>query len=76
MTALQYLIAVHAFGAGGFWSIESPKKPASNSELRRWITQQSLHINGEPVTVDEVLDYPLHTVVLFPKSQRRRCTLL
>lgn len=74
-TALQYLLKVHHYGAGGFWSTENPKAPASNSELRRWINQKCLLINDEAVTVDEVLDFPLHSVILFPKS-KKRITLL
>jgi hypothetical protein len=76
LTALQYLIQVHTYGAGRFWSVENPKKAASNSELRRWIDQKSLYINGRPVTCNEVLDYDFDSVILFPKNARRRVTLV
>lgn len=41
---------------------------ASSSELKRWIQNKALLINGEPVTPDEVLDFPMFSVVLFPKN--------
>lgn len=41
---------------------------ASNSELKRWIQSQSLVINAERVTWDEPMDFPLISVVLFPKN--------
>jgi hypothetical protein len=42
---------------------------ASTSELKRWIQNKVLLINGETVGWDEVLDFPLISVVLFPKGQ-------
>lgn len=76
MTALQYLISIHSLGSCGFWSMENPKSPASNSELRRWIKNSAFHINGHAVSVDEVIDFPLHRVVLFPKNEKKRITLM
>jgi len=46
---------------------------ASNSELKRWIKNQALVINGEKVKWDEIMDFPIFSVVLFPKN---RVTLL
>lgn len=40
---------------------------ASNSELKRWIKNQALKINGESVKWDEKIDFPIISVVLFPK---------
>lgn len=45
----------------------------SNSEFRRWCQNKAVLINGESVTWDEKLDFPLISVVLFPKN---RITLL
>ena len=52
MNAYQYLLSIHRYGSGGFWSKENPKIQASNSEIKRWIQANVLHINGYPVTVD------------------------
>lgn len=41
---------------------------ASNSELRRWIQNKALVVNGEKVDWDEMLDFPLISVVLFPRN--------
>ena len=40
---------------------------ATNSELKRWINNKALIINGETVTWDEELNFPIISVVLFPK---------
>lgn len=58
-----------------FTSVEVPGKIASNSELQRWIEQGALLINGERVSKDEPLDFPIISVILHPKSTKRRCTL-
>lgn len=75
-TALNYLLELHNFRKAGFWSVDMPGKPASNTEVRRWLERGCLHINGRAVKADELLDYDFHSVVLFPKSPKRRCTLL
>ena len=41
---------------------------ASSSELKRWIQNNGLKINDEFVTWDEVLDFPVFSVVLVRKS--------
>lgn len=57
-------------------SAEKPCIPMSNGELRRQITQGSVLINAERVLPDEVMDFPVFSVVFFPKSPVRRCTLV
>lgn len=59
-----------------FMSVEVPGKVASGSELRRWIEQGSILINGERIKPDELLDFPMISVVMFPKSEKRRSTIL
>lgn len=41
---------------------------ASTSELKRWIQNKAVLINGEPVEWSEELDYPILSLVLFPKN--------
>lgn len=59
-----------------FWSTEKPCLPASKSEMRRWIKNGSLMINGyvdrDP---DEPIDYPVLSIIIHPKSTKRRTTL-
>lgn len=40
---------------------------ASASELKRWLQQGAVVINGEKVAWDEPMDFPIHSVVIFPK---------
>lgn len=57
-------------------SIEMPGKVASNSEKKRWIEQRCVLING---TTDWCLDdfVPrINQLVFFPKSDKRRCTMV
>lgn len=77
MNALQFLRKVHNFGGGGFWSTENPKQAASNSELGRWIKNSALHVNGKAVTIDTFIDMDeVVSVVLFPKNQKKRITII
>lgn len=43
---------------------------ATASELKRWIQNKALLINGEHVSWDEPIDFPVFSVVLFPKNKR------
>lgn len=70
-TALEFLMRLHRIGgeACGFWSKEMPKGRASNAELRRWVTD-ALRINGRVMNPKDTLDFPVYSVVLFPKGNR------
>lgn len=58
------------------WSIEKPCQKASTSELIRWVKNGAVMINHY---VDrnpkEILDYPVVSVVIHPKSNKRKLTL-
>ncbi len=41
---------------------------ASSSELKRWIQNRAVVVNGEPVAWDEPVDFPIFSFVLFPKN--------
>jgi hypothetical protein len=55
---------------------ERPAVPMSNGELRRVIQQSGVLINGETVTPTEEIDFPVFSIVFFPKSDRRRTTIV
>lgn len=40
---------------------------ASGSELKRWIQNKAVVVNGETLLWDEKIDFPIISVVLFPK---------
>ena len=74
--AWTFLIRQSAL-VGGFHSREGDKvSKASNSELKRWIQNGALQINCERVNWDELIDFPIFSVVLFPKNDKQRTTLL
>ena len=49
--------------------------PMSNGELRRQMAQGAVLVNGERVVWNEPIDFPVFSLVFFPKSATRRCTL-
>lgn len=52
-------------------SIERPCTIATNSEVRRWLDGGMVEINGErPKAMDKV-NFPIRSLVFFPKSKRR-----
>lgn len=73
ITALDWMKSLHAICQ--FQSIETPNKIASGSELRRWIEQNAVIVNGEKLSPKETMDFPIISVVLFPKSEIRRTTI-
>lgn len=65
MTALEFLKGLHEVCS--FQSKEGAKVgKASNAELKRWITNKALRINGESVEPHEEIDFSMFSVVLFP----------
>lgn len=56
-------------------SKEKPCTLASNSEIRRWLRDKSVIINGKKPGPDELVDFPVTQLVFFPKSAKSRCTL-
>jgi hypothetical protein len=76
LTALQWLINMHKFCR--FMSIENTKDktgPATNGELRRWIQQGALEVNFQKIDINDPWPPVIKSVVLFPKSKNKRCTL-
>ena len=75
MTGIQYLRSLHEVCC--FQSTEKRGTgPASNSELGRWLKSKSLHVNGKAIAPGDKIEYPVVSVVLFPKSKTARTTLL
>lgn len=67
MTTLQLLISLHEVCC--FQTREGKKAgKASNSELRRWIQNKAVLFNSETVELHEEIDFPIFSLVLFPKN--------
>lgn len=73
MNALQWLNSLRPALP---MSIETPGKPMSNGELKRHMHQGGVLVNGEKVVPDESIDFPVFSLVFFPKSAARRTTLV
>lgn len=52
------------------FSREGKVKPASRSEVRRWLDAGAVWCNGETLTANEPIDFPVFSLVLFPKGNR------
>lgn len=52
----------------GIWNKEE-NKPASTSAAKRWISGGAVHVNGAPITLGDFVDFPVFSVVIFPKSK-------
>lgn len=75
-TAWTFLIRLSQMH-GGFHSKEGDKtSKVSNSELKRWLMNSAVMINGEHVKWDELIDFPVFSIVLFPKNEKQRITIL
>ena len=59
-----------------FMSVEKKGEIASKSELRRWFSSKSVEINFLPAQAEEDFPDVIKSIVLFPKSIKRRCTLV
>ena len=68
MNAWQFLIELNKMCQ--FHSIENPKKKASNSELKRWLQNNAVECNGEKLKHDEIMDFAIFSLVLFPKKKK------
>lgn len=79
MTILQWLNSLRPAIP---YSAEKPKDAdgrcvlMSNGELRRQAAQGAILINGERFSVDEPMDFPVFSLVFFPRSERRRTTVI
>jgi hypothetical protein len=74
MNAWQWIISLHQ--VCHFQTKEGKKVgDASNSELKRWLQNSVVQVNGERITWDEPMDFPIMSVVLFPNNQKQRTTL-
>lgn len=66
-TALSTLLSLHE--VCHFQTKEGRKVGrASNSEIRRWIQNKAVLFNGESVELNEEIDFPVFSLVLFPKN--------
>ncbi len=72
-TALQVMMEINKVCQ--FSSNEKKGEKASNSELRRWLDQSSVEVNFAPIKASDPWPPVIKSIVLFPKSAKKRCTL-
>jgi len=52
-------------------SVEKPTTKPSNGEIKRWLDQHAVLINGKKPTSKETVEFPITQFVFFPKSNRK-----
>lgn len=52
-------------------SVERPSTDSSNAEIRRWLDQKAVIINGVRPTSKQEIEFPIEQLIFFPKSNRR-----
>lgn len=50
--------------------------PPSNGELRRWLGKGVVRVNGSILTASDTVSWPITDLVLFPKNDRARCSIV
>lgn len=75
LTALQYLLSLRPALP---LSVERPpgefekdELNPSNGEVRRWLKNHAVIVNGEPLLEKDIVDFPVFSLVFFPKGKRR-----
>ncbi len=46
-------------------------KPASRSQIRRWLEAGAVIFNGTRPGPDDVIEFPIEELVFFPKGKRK-----
>jgi len=68
MNGLKWLSSLHA--VCHFQTREGRRVGrASTSELKRWCLNKAVLVNGEPLSWDEEIDFPIFSVIFFPKNK-------
>lgn len=49
--------------------------PASNGEVKRWLLNKAVVIDGKHLQPQDEVDFPVTQLVIFPKSEVNRCTI-
>lgn len=76
VTQLEFLIWLRDESTVVLYDTRGNLKPPTNAELRRWLRDRAVWVNGAPLTdPDAPLPVPIESLVLFPKG-KRRVTLL
>lgn len=74
MTGFEYALSLHEVCK--FQSQEKKIGLMSNTELRRKLDEGAWRINGRVVRSKDEIEFPITSVVIFPKSEKKRITIL
>jgi hypothetical protein len=70
MTAFEFLKYYKGHGYLPM-SVERPCTEATNSEMKRWLKNSAVIINGKKPNVNDEIEFPITELVFFPKGKRK-----
>jgi len=70
ITAFEYLKFIKKHGHLPM-SIERPCTEATNSEIKRWLKNSSVIINGKKPNINDEIELPITELVFFSKGRRK-----
>lgn len=73
MTALEFLLTLRP--ALPFSKERGRVAPPSNGEVKRWLLNKAVSINGVRLAPGQDVQFPVTSLVFFPTSETNRCTL-
>ena len=74
MRLIEYLIWLKIFNAIPY-STERPCRRPTRSELKRWCQKGAVVVNGERLGHQDVVPFPVASLVFFPRGRRRTTVL-
>ncbi len=72
-TALDFLVSMRPAIP---YSKVQPCTIASNNEIRRWLKQSAVLINGVKPQPFDVITFPVTSLIFFPKNSKMRSTVI
>lgn len=73
MTALEYLKGLPFLPVS---QERSKLGRPSNQELKRWLERGCVMINGEYPKITDEVEFPILSLVFFPKNKNKKCTMV
>lgn len=49
--------------------------PPSNGEIRRWLQNGAVQINGKKPKSGDIVEFPVQELIFFPKNPNKRSTI-
>ena len=75
MTAYEYLVSVQQFLPASR-EVQSLGRPVSKGEIKRWLQNKAVLINGQRPDWKDEIQFPLFELIFWPNSPQNRTTYI